>query len=125
LVERILARRPEVKLISAMQGRLGLELARQHLPDLILLDLHLPDIQGDEILRQLRADAQTADSRIVMISADATPAQIHRLLEAGANDYLTKPIDVRKFLALVDTVEPRPETPSQTPGPVPGAASAP
>jgi PAS domain S-box-containing protein len=107
LVERILARRPEVKLISAMQGSLGLELARLHQPDLILLDLHLPDIQGDEILRQLRADPSTEHLPIVMISADATSEQIERLRAAGASDYLTKPIDMRKFLAFVDATEPR------------------
>lgn len=107
LVERILARRPEVNLISAMQGSLGLELARQHQPDLVLLDLHLPDIQGDEILRRLRADPHTASLPIVMISADATVGQIERLRAAGANNYLTKPIDVRSFLALVDATEPR------------------
>jgi len=107
LVERILARRPEVKLISAMQGSIGLELARLHQPDLVLLDLHLPDIQGDEILRQLRADARTAHLKIVMISADATSAQIGRLRASGANDYLTKPIDVRTFLAIVDSTERR------------------
>ena len=108
LVERILARRPEVTLISAMQGSIGLELARQHRPDFILLDLHLPDIQGDEVLRQLRADPGTAQLPIVMISADATDAQIERLRAAGASDYLTKPIDVRAFLALVDATEPAP-----------------
>ena len=107
LVERILARRPEVKLISAMQGSLGLELARQHLPDLILLDLHLPDMQGDEILRQLRADPRTAQIPVVMISADATSDQIARLRADGASDYLTKPIDVRGFLAVVDEIGPR------------------
>ena len=107
LVERILARRPEVTLLSAMQGGAGLELARQHRPDLILLDLHLPDIQGDEILRQLRAEPRTARISIVMISADATAAQIARLRADGASDYLTKPIDVREFLALVDATEPR------------------
>jgi len=102
LVERILSRRPEVKLISAMQGSLGLELARQHLPELVLLDLHLPDLPGEEILRQLRNDPRTAHLRVVIISADATDAQIERLRAAGATDYLTKPIDVRKFLALID-----------------------
>ena len=115
LVERILARRPEVKLISAMQGSIGLELARQHLPDLILLDLHLADMQGDEILRQLRADPGTAQVPIVMISADATSEQIERLYAAGASEYLTKPIDVRKFLALVDTTEPRSVDPTPPP----------
>ena len=107
LVERVLARRPEVNLISAMQGSIGLELARLHQPDLILLDLHLPDIQGDEILRQLRADPGTRQLPIVMISADATSAQVERLRAAGASDYLTKPIDMRKFLAFVDATGPR------------------
>jgi PAS domain S-box-containing protein len=107
LVERILARRPEVKLISAMQGSIGLELARQHQPDLLLLDLHLPDIQCEEILRQLRADPRTEGIPIVMISADATAAQIERLRALGTNDYLTKPIDLHHFLAIVDATEPR------------------
>ena len=106
LVERVLARRPEVKLISAMQGSIGLDLARQHHPDLILLDLHLPDIQGEEIMRQLRAEPQTKHIPIVMISADATPEQIDRLRHSGANEYLTKPIDIRKFLALIDAIGP-------------------
>ncbi|MEA3212751.1 MAG: hypothetical protein QOE70_5808 [Chthoniobacter sp.] len=107
LVERILARRPEITLLSAGEGSLGLELARQHLPDLVLLDLHLPEMQGDEILLHLRADPRTAQIPIVMVSADAPTAQIERLRAAGANDYLTKPIDVRNFLALVDATEPR------------------
>jgi CheY-like chemotaxis protein len=106
LVERILARRVEVKLISALKGSTGLELARLHRPDFILLDLHLPDMQGDEILRQLRADPHTAHLPIVMISADATTAQIERLRTLGATDYLTKPIDVRHFLAIIDAIEP-------------------
>ncbi len=121
LVERILARRPEVKLISAMQGSIGLELARQHLPDLVLLDLHLADMQGDEILRQLLADPRTAQTPIVMISADATSEQIERLRAAGATDYLTKPIDVRSFLALVDATEPR----KADPAPMPDAITPP
>jgi PAS domain S-box-containing protein len=106
LVELILERRKGVKLISARQGTLGLELARQLRPDLILLDLYLPDIQGEEILRQLRADPRTEHIPIVIVSADALPAHIDQLRFAGANDYLTKPIDVRKFLELIDTTEP-------------------
>lgn len=117
LVERILARRVEVKLISALKGSIGLELARLHRPDLILLDLHLPDIQGDEILRQLRADPHTAHLPVVMISADATAAQIERLRALGANDYLTKPIDVREFLAMVDAIEPRGVRPAHADSP--------
>ncbi len=115
LVERILERRPEVSLLSAMQGSIGVELARQHQPDLILLDLHLPDIQGDEVLRQLRAHSRTEAIPVVMISADATAGQQEHLLAAGADDYLTKPIDVRRFLAVVDAVPPRHAVPAGPP----------
>jgi PAS domain S-box-containing protein len=102
LIERILKLRPGVRLLSAAQGRLGIDLARQYLPDLIFLDLHLPDIQGDEVLRQLRADGATHDIPVVMLSADATPRQVERLLAAGANRYLLKPLDVKEFLRILD-----------------------
>jgi CheY-like chemotaxis protein len=102
LMERILANRPGVKLLLAMQGRMGLDLAREHVPDLILLDVHLPDMQGDIVLRHLRADARTKDIPVAMVSADATPGQIERLKAAGAQAYLTKPIDVKQLLAFVD-----------------------
>ena len=102
LVEGILLRQPHIKLLAAMQGGLGLELAREHQPALILLDLNLPDIMGDEVLRRLRADAATQHIPVIMLSADATPRQIARLLEAGANDYLTKPLDVKRFMTVLD-----------------------
>ena len=102
LVERILAHRPDVRLLSAMQGRLGLELAREHRPDLIFLDLHLPDVPGGEVLRRLQADGKTRRILVVVISADATSGQIQRLLAEGARDYLTKPLDVKKLISLVD-----------------------
>ena len=102
LVEQILVKRPEIKLIAAMEGRLGIDLARQHLPDLVLLDLHLPGMSGDEVLAELRADARTTRMPIVVISADATEGQIKRLMAAGADGYLTKPIDVRRFLEVVE-----------------------
>lgn len=102
LIEHILVRRPELRLISAMQGRLGLELAREHRPDLILLDLHLPDIDGYEALRHLRQDPGTRRIPVVMISADATSGQMKRLLAAGADEYLTKPLDVKRFLEVVE-----------------------
>ncbi|HEX3745346.1 MAG TPA: ATP-binding protein [Bryobacteraceae bacterium] len=104
LMERILENRPEVQLISAMQGRLGIELARQHRPDLICLDLHLPDLNGDEVLHVLRSQPSTASIPVAMISADATPGQIERLMEAGANAYFTKPLDVKAILRYVDEV---------------------
>ena len=102
LMEGILAHRPQVRLLSAGQGALGIELARQNRPDVILLDLHLPDINGDEVLRQLRADDATRQIPIVMISADATPGQIERMLAAGANDYLSKPFGIAHFLRVLD-----------------------
>jgi CheY-like chemotaxis protein len=102
LVERILARDGDIELVAAMQGRLGLELAREHRPVLILLDLHLPDIDGDEVLRQLRDDPQTSRIPVVVVSADATAGQIRRMLAEGAHAYLTKPLDVSELRDLVD-----------------------
>ena len=102
LVERILAERPAVRLIPAMQGRLARALAREHRPDLILADLHLPDISGEEVLRELQADPQLKDTPVIIASADATPGQKTRLLAAGARAYLTKPLDVAELLGLLD-----------------------
>jgi PAS domain S-box-containing protein len=102
LIEEILEERPEIELLSAMQGQVGLDLARQHSPDLILLDLHLPDLPGWEVLSQLRLSEATADIPVVVISADATPSQIKRLLKAGALSYLTKPLDVTEFFRVLD-----------------------
>jgi PAS domain S-box-containing protein len=106
LVESILADRPGWKTIPALQGRMGAELAREHGPDLVLLDLHLPDVQGDEVLRRLRGDERTAGIPVVMISADATPRTIDRLIAEGADAYLTKPLDVDEFLAAIDRLLP-------------------
>ena len=98
LVERILGRFPSIRLISATRGEHGVELARERRPDLILLDLHLPDIWGDEVLRKLRADSATCDIPVVLLSADATGDQARRLLALGARNYLTKPLDGRELL---------------------------
>jgi CheY-like chemotaxis protein len=100
----VLATRDDVDVISAMQGRLGLELAREHRPALVLLDLHLPDVDGDEVLRMLRDDPLTAAIPVVIVSADATQGQMRRLLNAGATAYLTKPLDVRELRDLFDTL---------------------
>jgi signal transduction histidine kinase/ActR/RegA family two-component response regulator len=102
LIERILARRPDVKLLTAMQATLGLDLAREHRPDLILLDLHLPDMEGEEGLRRLRAAPETNSAQIVIVSADATERRVKALMAAGADDYLTKPLDVRRFMDLIE-----------------------
>jgi CheY-like chemotaxis protein/anti-sigma regulatory factor (Ser/Thr protein kinase) len=102
LVEQILEARPEWRLVPALQGRLGVDLAREHLPDVVLLDLHLPDIPGDEVLRQLRADPRTAAIPVVVISADATPNAVERLRAAGATAYLTKPLRVHRFVRTIE-----------------------
>lgn len=102
LIERILEHCPGVCLITAMQGQLGLDLAEIHAPDWVLLDLHLPDIPGEEVLKRLRANPRTQAIPVTVLSADATAPQIRRLLSAGARDYLTKPVDVRQLLRLLE-----------------------
>ena len=108
LIEQMLAEQPHIKLITAMQGQLGIELARRHSPDLILLDLHLPDLPGWEVLSRLQRDDATREIPVVVISADATSRQIERLMAAGARAYLTKPLDMMEFFRVIDeTTAPR------------------
>ncbi len=102
LVERIITYRPSIELITYSTGSEGLAAARERHPDLVLLDLHLPDIWGDEVIRQLKRDPQTSDIPVIMLSADATPRQIQRLLSLGADAYLTKPINVHQLLTVLD-----------------------
>jgi signal transduction histidine kinase/ActR/RegA family two-component response regulator len=102
LVERILELQPGLELLPAMQGRLGLDLAREHRPALIMLDLHLPDMGGDEVLRRLRSEPETSEIPVVVLSADASKRQIQRLLDLGASDYLTKPLAVQRFREVVE-----------------------
>jgi signal transduction histidine kinase/CheY-like chemotaxis protein len=104
LVERILARRPSVGLLTASMGQVGLGLARERQPDAILIDLHLPDLPGYEILQRLQADPATRNIPVAVLSADATKLQVERLMEAGASTYLTKPIDVSRLLDVVDAM---------------------
>ena len=101
VLEGILERRPSVRLIPAMLGRLGLDLAHEHRPHLILLDLHLPDLPGERVLADLRADATTREIPVVILSADATRERT-QFLAAGAQAYLTKPIDLRRLLEVLD-----------------------
>ena len=102
LVERILSQNSDLQLMSATRGRQALELARQHRPDLILLDLHLPDIPGDEVLRLLKADSDLRSIPVIMISGDAISHRMTEFLQLGATDYLTKPYKVRDFLAHIE-----------------------
>jgi signal transduction histidine kinase/CheY-like chemotaxis protein len=104
LIEVLTADREHIELLPAMTGQLGLELAREHAPDLILLDQHLPDLTGAEVLHRLKANPETRDVPVVIVSADATPGQIRRMRERGAAGYLTKPLDIPRFLAVLDGV---------------------
>ncbi|HEU0302643.1 MAG TPA: PAS domain S-box protein, partial [Longimicrobium sp.] len=103
LVETFLLSRPAWRLMPALQGGIGVELAREHRPDLILLDLHLPDMSGEEVLRRLHSDPRTSRIPVVIISADATRESVERLRAAGADAYLTKPLDLDEFLSTLET----------------------
>ena len=102
LIEHLFGDSTPIKLISAMQGKLGVELAARHQPDLILLDVHLPDINGADVLARLKSKMRTRDIPVVVLSADATKSQITRLMSLGAEDYLTKPLDVDRFLNVIE-----------------------
>ena len=102
LVRELLALRPAVRLATAVDGGSGLAAALNEPPDLVLLDLQLPDIDGVEVMRRLRADPRTAGCRIVALSADAMPDHIETALAAGFDGYWTKPIQFDRFLAGID-----------------------
>jgi PAS domain S-box-containing protein len=101
VIRGVFAHAGEPVLVPAIQGQLGVELAKLHMPDLILLDLHLPDMNGEEVLRRLKADRRTRGIPVVILSADATPSQRERLTTQGAADYVTKPIEIDVFLDAV------------------------
>ena len=98
----ILAQRPQINLEVSTLGLDGLTAIRSHRPDLILLDMHLPDVDGLELLRQLQRDPACADIPVVVVSADATPARIAEALAAGARYYQTKPVNLGAFLGMLD-----------------------
>jgi len=102
LVEELIGRRPELRLMPAADGHLGIEFARAYLPAVILMDISLPGISGIEAMKTLRADPLTAHIPIIALSANALPRDIERALEAGFFNYLTKPIKVNEFMAALD-----------------------
>ena len=101
LVEQLLARWPEVRFIRAMDGASGLQMARTLRPDLVLMDLQLPDLDGFELLERLREDAALRDTPLIVLSASAMPGDIAQARARGATDYWTKPLDFKHFLAGV------------------------
>jgi CheY-like chemotaxis protein len=102
LVEQLIARRPDLRLLSAADGDLGIEFARAYQPAVILMDINLPGISGIEALKILRADPSTAHIPIIALSANAVPHDIAKALEAGFFHYLTKPIKVNQFMDALD-----------------------
>jgi CheY-like chemotaxis protein len=98
----VLAQRPQVRLDVSLTGLDGLAAIRARRPNLILLDMHLPDIDGIELLQQLKADPSTAAVPVVIVSADALVTQIEAALDAGAERYLTKPVSVTELLGVLD-----------------------
>ena len=105
VVRRFLKGRPDTRLRSEVSGRAGIEHAARDMPDIILLDLHLPDLHGDQVLSELKAEPATAAIPVVVLSADASRGVIHRLLAGGALAYLTKPIELAELGTLLDTLE--------------------
>ena len=104
IVQELLVQRPDLQLHTAVDGLSGLSMAQRHRPDLILVDMQLPDIDGHEVLRRLRADEATADIRCISLSANAMPEDIARALQAGFDDYWTKPLDLRVFMRSLDSI---------------------
>ena len=102
LVEQLVARRPDLRMLSAADGNLGIEFARTCQPEVILMDINLPGISGIEAMKLLRADPSTAHIPIMALSANAVPRDIEKALEAGFFNYLTKPIKVNQFMDALD-----------------------
>jgi CheY-like chemotaxis protein len=102
LVQRILRARPGLMFGSAPDGRTGLDRADQMRPDLVLLDLELPDISGEQVLAALRSSTATRNIPVIVISADIDPAVHERILASGAQFFLVKPYEVTDLLRAVD-----------------------
>jgi CheY-like chemotaxis protein len=115
LVEQIIARRPDVRFMSAIDATLGMALAREHVPDVILMDINLPGVSGLQALRLLKADPRTAAIPVIALSANAIPSEVESALAAGFQAYITKPLKISVFVQALDaalalSVGPRPTT---------------
>jgi PAS domain S-box-containing protein len=102
LVEQILQTRPDIKMLSASQARLGIELARGHHPDLILMDINMPEMDGITAMKNLRSYEETRDIPVIAVSANAMEADIEKGLRTGFNAYITKPFNIDKFFIEID-----------------------
>ena len=104
LIQQVLGDYSQIELLWATELKTGIEVARQQLPNLVLLDLHIGGRDGAEFLRHLKQDPGTSGIPVVVVSADATPGQIERLISLGAYAYLTKPLDVKHFIRLLEEI---------------------
>ena len=104
LIESVLRERPGIELVWAETGEKALQVSQEKPPELVLLDLDLPDIHGSKVLETLHSQPETSETPVIVISADATPSQIERMLSAGARNYLTKPFEIRRFLFMFDEI---------------------
>jgi signal transduction histidine kinase/CheY-like chemotaxis protein len=102
VLDRLFRDWPGATLYAATTGQGGIDVALQYVPDVILLDLHLPDLPGEEVFARLQAEPTTAGIPIIVVSADATPGTIRRLLTRGVSAYLTKPVDLRELHELIN-----------------------
>ncbi|MDH4191104.1 MAG: ATP-binding protein, partial [Betaproteobacteria bacterium] len=102
LIEQLITRRPELRMLSAHEPRLGIELIAAHLPDVILLDLNLPELSGYELFERLQANPESAGIPVIAVTANAMQRDIERGRQAGFFAYLTKPLDVALFYATLD-----------------------
>src|SRR5213595_4215855 len=123
LIEEILHERTDIEFLNAREGQIGLALARQRSPDLVLLDLGLPDLPGLDVLSQLQSAEATRRIPVVVISPDAATQKIDQLAAVGARAYLTKPIEVPAFLHVLDGLLTPTSTGSQIPCSRPGSAT--
>ena len=104
LMQELLAQRPSVRMRSAVNGISGIKMAQDLVPDVLLIDMQLPDIDGLEVLRRLKADPALARVRLIALSANAMPDDVAHALTAGFDDYWTKPIDMKKVLEKLDAL---------------------
>ncbi len=102
LVQFILERRDDLEMIEAETGFQGVKMAVEQRPDMILLDLSLPDLNGYDVFARLQSDDGVRKIPVIALSGDSLPEDIEKGLQAGFRDYLTKPIDIKTFYALLD-----------------------